>query len=156
VLNQVLGEFRQLGAVELSVAVGIEGHRMSHHPLDSGRSTLASATAALSRSAATGRAAPLSGTTAFTARTAPLFTRAASTSGSTRTFRPAFVLRIASGSFATATATFDRASWTTLRMQLVFAQLSVAVLVELLERGGRIRDFFGRQLTVAIGIEHLH
>jgi hypothetical protein len=161
VLNQVLGEFRQLGAIELSVAVGIESHRMRDHPLDRGWSTGAAGTSASSSPAATGApwATCLSGTTAsttFAARTAPLFARAARTSGSTGTYRPAFFLRIASGSFATATAAFARASWTTLRMQLVFAQLSVAVLVELLERGGRIGDFFSRKLTVAIGIEHFH
>jgi len=160
VLDEVLRELGQFGAAELSIAIGIEGHCMGHQTIDRGRSTLAAATAAASRAASTGatstrtaRATRLSGaaaSAAFTTRTTPLF------AGDARTIGAAFFLRIASRSFATATASLARAVWATLRMQFVLAELSVAVLVKLLERGRRIGNLFGRQLAVAIGIEHFH
>jgi hypothetical protein len=41
-------------------------------------------------------------------------------------------------------------------MQLIRGELSVRVLVELLECGRRIGDFFSGQFAVVIGVEHFH
>lgn len=155
VLDEVFRELGQLGATELSIAVGIKGHGMGDQAVDRGRSTLATATATSSRSSAAGAAWPtrLSGATAsspFATRTAPLFAGHAGTIGAT------LFLRIASRAFTTASTSFAESARSTLRMQFVLAELSVAVLVEFLERGGRIGNFFGRQLAVVIGIEHFH
>jgi hypothetical protein len=41
-------------------------------------------------------------------------------------------------------------------MQFVFAELAIAVFVELLQRGRRVGNLFGRQHTVVIRVEHFH
>jgi hypothetical protein len=41
-------------------------------------------------------------------------------------------------------------------MQFIRGELSVGVLVELLECGRRIGNFFSGQLAVVVGVEHFH
>jgi hypothetical protein len=158
VANEIFGELRQLGAVQLSVMVGVKGHRMGDDSLDSGRSALAAAATASSRSgSAAARAARSVGawatgtaSSAVPAGPTALFARSTWSAG---TLGAAFVIRTASGLFATVPAP---STGSALRVQFVLAEFSIAVLVELLERGGGVGNLFGRQLTVMVGVEHLH
>jgi hypothetical protein len=157
--HEIFCELRQLGAVQLSVMVGIEGQRMGDDSLDRGRSALAAAATASSGSGSTAAGTTRSRTVgsgtasrAVPTRTAALFARSTGTAWSTGTF----VLKTASGLFATVSAPATGSARPARWVQFVLAELSIAVLVELLKRDRGVGNLFGRQLTVMIGVEHLH
>jgi hypothetical protein len=159
VADEILSELLQFGSIELAVAVGVKGHGMRDDAVDGRRAPLPSAPAASARSATTGTAATRTARTSGTIGSA--ITRPGASGPSSVVSRPivrtlgsagsAFGLRAASESLSVAPA-----SRSALRMQFVFAQLPVAVLVESFECGRCVGDLFRRKLAVVIGVEHLH
>jgi hypothetical protein len=152
VADQVLREFGQLGAIELAVAVGIKRHRMRDDAFDRRRAAWSSAAAASSGSRAAsagtaGTAFPRSGSSGPGTATVVSRPVLAGSAGATFGLRAPTKLLSAS---------VPRSGWSTLRMEFVFGQLAVAVLVEFLQRGRRVGDLFRRKLAVVIGVERLH
>jgi hypothetical protein len=159
--NQILSELPQFGPIELAVAVSIEGHRTGDNVVDRRRSggTTSSASSAprttTARTTAT-RAAGSWRTVRARASIAgpPVFGRTiAGTSGSTGS---AFCSRVATELFSGVLASCCRSARSSVRMQFVLGELSVAVRVEFLESGRRVGDLFRREHAVMVGVEQLH
>jgi hypothetical protein len=161
VAHQVLREFRQLGAVQFAIAVGIKRHGMRDDSLNRGRTAWATATAwaASTRSRSTSRSAGTTGAVGpFTAgpgtRLRPVVGR--TVAGTFESAGSVFGLRVATELSSAVLASCSRSAWSALRMQFVLRQLSVAVLVEFLERRRCVGDLFGREFSIMVGVEHFH
>jgi hypothetical protein len=171
--SEILGELQQFGPIQLAIPVGIETHRMFNKTLRRqwcagtaarlwaaisaarpGLAALAGAFAGIvprtgSGGLATGPLSPRAGRViagtivlvAYAARPGPWFAVIGS-------LRPR-----ALGARSEVSAVTDGPS---VQAQFIRRQFAVAVLVELLKRGGCIGNFLGGKFAVPIGVEGFH
>jgi len=144
VTGEVFGEFQQFGAAQFAVAVLVETHGVLHESLRRGRTARSALTSALSLT--TRRTSIGVGTRAIRTGTAGPFS---SGTGA--------VVILSTGP-ATVAALSDAATSAaaTAGAQFVRCQLPVTILVEFLQRRGRIGDLFRGESSVVIRVECLH
>jgi hypothetical protein len=174
VTGTILGELHQLFAIQFAVAIRVEVHGVFDHPFGRRRtsgtaawSTVVGRTIIQSLSvarlfAAAGSLGSSTGTdrvaAAIAFKTAARSVRSWSawTTGSTRSAITG-TATIRSGAAVVRTASTAAAAGRSPRgPQFVLRQFAVAVLVELLEGGGSVGDFFGGEDAVMVGIEGFH